>query len=99
VSEGLQKKQKRASSLVFTHLQQQGGLLIFHHTGQVQILPLDAQGYRYFAATFFSLYKAHGEHHWKKERGLVVRVTAMYSGLTPWTAHAEPEQLSILSSQ
>jgi hypothetical protein len=45
------------------------------------------------------LYKAHGEHHWKKERGLVVRVTAMYSGLTPWTAHAEPEQLSILSSQ
>lgn len=48
--------------LVLTHLQLQGGLPIFHHTGQVQILFLDAQGHRYLVTTFIPLHKAHAEH-------------------------------------
>lgn len=35
--------------LGFTHLQLQGGRVTFHHTGQVQILPLDSQGHGYLA--------------------------------------------------
>lgn len=44
-------------------LQLQGGPAVFHHTGQVQILSLEAQGHRYFVAACVTVYKAHGENH------------------------------------
>lgn len=58
---------------MLTHLQLQGGLLVLHHTRQVQVLFLDAQGYRYLVDILVSWHEAHAEHHWRKKRGLVFR--------------------------
>ena len=72
---GVLQRSREGPAAPGTHLQLQDGLPIFRPTRQVQILSLEAQGHRYLVSLFFSLHKAHAEHHWRKERGLVVRDT------------------------
>lgn len=48
--------------LALTHLQLQRGLPILHHTGQVQVVFLDAQGH-WDLVTILFWHEAHAEHH------------------------------------